>query len=94
MDICIVCVAQQGQKAKPGQSGQRSTDKVERKEKNSARGMDICVVRCRGISETYTMDKGQNERKKKFCRGHGCLCVCVVSKRQKTMCRTIKKKKK
>jgi hypothetical protein len=33
MDVCVVCVVQYGQKAKPGQSGQRSTDKVQRENK-------------------------------------------------------------
>jgi hypothetical protein len=30
-DVCVVSVVQSGQKAKPGQSGQRRTDKVQRK---------------------------------------------------------------
>jgi hypothetical protein len=33
MDVCDVCVVPSGQNAKPGQSGQRSTDKVQRTKK-------------------------------------------------------------
>jgi hypothetical protein len=34
MDVCVVCVVQKGQQAKPGKSGQRSTDKVQSEKKN------------------------------------------------------------
>ena len=32
MDVCVVRVAKSGQKAKPGQSGQSSTDNVQERE--------------------------------------------------------------
>jgi hypothetical protein len=46
MNVYVVCVVQYGQKAKPGQSGQISTDKVQRenKKKNPAEGMDVCLL--------------------------------------------------
>ena len=39
-----VCFVSKGQKAKSGQSGQRSKDKVQRTKKISAWGMDVCCV--------------------------------------------------
>jgi hypothetical protein len=57
-----------GQNAKPGRLGQRSTDIVDRTEKNPAGGMDICVV-C--VCVLYSKDKGasrenQNKKKNKY----------------------------
>ena len=37
LDVCVVCCTVKGQKAKPEQSGLRSTDKVEREKKNRLR---------------------------------------------------------
>ena len=43
----VLCVLYtKGQNAKPGQSGQRSTDKVQSEKKNPAGSMDLCVCVC------------------------------------------------
>ena len=43
MDVCVVCVVQLGQKAKPGHSGQRSTVKIQRTKKNP---LGVWMVGC------------------------------------------------
>jgi uncharacterized protein YaiL (DUF2058 family) len=55
MDVCVVSLYSQGQKAKPGQSGHRSADKVQRTNKQTNKqtnknsrggggGMEVCLV--------------------------------------------------
>jgi hypothetical protein len=64
MDVCVVRVAKSGQKAKPGQSGQSSTDNVqERTKKNPVMGMDVvlCVV-----SREKRQDAGKSRQRNKY----------------------------
>jgi hypothetical protein len=45
MDICVMCVVQYGQKAKPGPSKHRiSTDEAQRTKQNRNGGMDVCLL--------------------------------------------------
>jgi hypothetical protein len=46
MNVCVLCIVQQGQKAKPGKAGQRSTDEVQRK-KNKFRQEHLMSVCCK-----------------------------------------------
>jgi hypothetical protein len=56
MDVCVLCVVQQGQKAKSGQSGQRSTDKIERTKRIPPVGSIFVSCECCVMSGTGPCD--------------------------------------
>ena len=94
MDVCVFCVVQKGQKAKPEQSGQRNRVKVQRKKENEnirheyrclSRGV-LCVVskhkkaKCRKLktNKRVWMKYTQSTNEKKKSRERY-ECLSLVS---------------